>query len=89
MVVPGSPVLTVADVKRPYVRVYVSQLTLPKLRVGGSAIGTLDAFPDKQYTGRIAAIATKAEFTPRVALTKDERADLMFAIRVEFYDNSG
>ena len=89
VVVPGSPVLTVADVKRPYVRVYVDQLTLPKLQVGLIAAATLDAFPDKVFSGRIAAISTKAQFTPRVALTKDERADLMFAVRVEFEDNSG
>jgi HlyD family secretion protein len=87
--VAGAPVITVADVSRPYVKVYVDQLTLPLLHVGDSATARLDAFPDRSFIGRIAAIGTKAEFTPRVALTKDERADLMFAVRVEFSDPSG
>lgn len=86
---PGAPAMTIADVSRPYVRVYVNQAVLPTLHVGGTVTATLDEFPDKQFSGRIAAIATRAEFTPRVALTRDERADLVFAVRVEFVDTTG
>lgn len=89
VLVPGAPAMTVADVARPFVRVYVNQSILPTLHVGGSATATLDEFPDKTFAGRIASIATQAEFTPRVALTRDERADLVFAVRVEFVDTSG
>ena len=85
----GIPAISVADVSRPYVRVYVNQAILPTLHVGDAISATLDAFPDKAFKGRIAAIATQAEFTPRVALTRDERADLVFAIRIEFVDASG
>lgn len=86
VVVPGVPTMTVADVSRPFVRVFVSGAVLPLLNVGDSVSATLDAFPDRSFKGRIAAIATKAEFTPRIALTRDERADLLFAVRVEFVD---
>jgi HlyD family secretion protein len=86
---PGAPAISVADVTRPYVRVYVNQAILPTMHIGDSISATLDAFPDKGFKGRIAAIATKAEFTPRVALTRDERADLVFAVRIEFVDRSG
>jgi HlyD family secretion protein len=89
VVVPGVPIMTVADATRPFVRVFVSQIILPTLRVGEAATATLDAFPDRRFTGRITAIGTKAEYTPRVALTRDERADLVFAVRVEFADSSG
>jgi HlyD family secretion protein len=84
----GAPAMTVADVTRPFVRVYVNQAVLPTLHVGSSVTATLDEF-GKSFAGRIAAIATQAEFTPRVALTRDERADLVFAVRVEFIDTSG
>ena len=40
------------------------------------------------FRGRVAAIATKAEFTPRVALTEQERADLLFGVRIEFRDDT-
>ena len=48
---PGAPAMTVADVARPYVRVYVNQSVLPTLHVGGSVTATLDAFPDKAVHG--------------------------------------
>lgn len=85
----GAPAMTVADVARPFVRVYVNQAVLPTLHLGSSVTATLDEFPGKSFNGRIAAIATQAEFTPRVALTRDERADLVFAVRIEFIDTSG
>jgi HlyD family secretion protein len=85
----GVPAISIADVSRPFVKVYVGETVLPDLHVGQTASATLDAYPDKKFTGKIAAIATKAEFTPRVALTRDERADLLFAVRVEFDDSSG
>ena len=59
------------------------------LTVGSSAHGTLDGLPGKTFTGRVVAINTKAEFTPRVALTEDERADLKFGVKVEFSDSTG
>jgi membrane fusion protein YbhG len=88
VVVPGAPTMTVADVTRPFVRVYVNQTLLPLIHVGDTVSAALDAFPDKAFKGRIAAISTRAEFTPRVALTRDERADLVFGVRVEFVDTS-
>jgi HlyD family secretion protein len=45
------------------------------------------ATPDgRTLSGRIMAINPRAEFTPRVALTEEERADLMFAVKLEFAD---
>jgi HlyD family secretion protein len=89
VVLAGVPAMTVADVSRPFVRVYVGPALLPALRIGDSATALLDGLPDKPFAGRIASLATKAEFTPRVALTRDERADLLYAVRVEFVDTTG
>ncbi|HEU0297922.1 MAG TPA: HlyD family efflux transporter periplasmic adaptor subunit [Longimicrobium sp.] len=85
----GQPVLTLGDPRRPWTRVYVSQRVLPTLRVGQTVTARLDAFPDRAFRGRIAALSPRAEFTPRVALTEDEREDLLFGVRVEFDDASG
>ena len=85
----GEPALTVGVTSRPWVRVYVSQLVLPRLAVGQPAAGTLDGLPDRPVRGRIVQISDRAEYTPRVALTEDERADLMFAVKVEFDDTTG
>jgi HlyD family secretion protein len=85
----GQPVITLGDPRRPWTRVYVNQAVLPTLRVGQTVTARLDAFPDRTFRGRIASLNPRAEFTPRVALTEDEREDLLFGVRVEFDDPSG
>jgi HlyD family secretion protein len=52
-------------------------------------LARLDGFPDHPIPGRVAAIKPKAEFTPRVALTEEERADLLFGVKVELSDTTG
>lgn len=80
----GQPVVTVGDAAHPYTRVYVDETLLPTLRVGQTVEARLDGFPDRPVRGRIQSINDRAEFTPRVALTERERADLLFGVRVEF-----
>ena len=89
VVPPGTPVMTIGETARPWVRVYVSPGNAARLTVGGPAVATLDDVPDREFPGRIVSVATKAEFTPRVALTENERADLLFAVRVELEDSTG
>lgn len=83
VVAAGVPALTVGETGRPWVRVYVNQRALPRLSVGDSATVRLDGLPDRPLAGRISAINSRAEFTPRVALTEEERADLVFGVKVE------
>jgi HlyD family secretion protein len=80
----GQPVVTVGDAAHPYTRVYVGERVLPTLRVGQAVTARLDGFPDRVFRGRIQSINDRAEFTPRIALTERERADLLFGVRVEF-----
>lgn len=77
---PNVPVLTVAETARPYVRVFVPQEIVTGLVVG-TAVDILVS-PRLTIKGKIEAINPKAEFTPRVALTEQERADLMFGVKV-------
>jgi HlyD family secretion protein len=80
----GIPVVTLGEVGRPFVRVY-----LPQSRVAGVTIGaeaTVLTDDGRAIAGRVVAVQPRAEFTPRVALTEEERADLMFGVRIEFVD---
>jgi HlyD family secretion protein len=79
---PNVPVVTIGETSRPYVRIYVAQSVAAMLSVGQSA--TVQTGDGRSLVGRVAAISPKAEFTPRVALTEQERADLMFGVKVEF-----
>ena len=85
----GEPVVTTADASHPWVRVYVNQRDVPSLRIGASAEAMLDGAPDRPVPGRVVAINHKAEYTPRVALTNDERADMMFGVKVALSPENG
>lgn len=84
----GMPAMTIGELERPYVRIYVNQLALPRVRLGARAEGVLDGLSTR-FSGAVVAISNKAEFTPRVALTEEERADLLFGVKVAFRDTTG
>ena len=88
LVPPGRPVLTLADDTRPWVRVYVGQAAFAKLTPGAKATARLDV-DGAAITGHVVALSDKAEYTPRVALTEKERADLTFWVKVALDDSTG
>jgi HlyD family secretion protein len=88
----GVPAVTLGEVGRPYVRVYVPASRLGEVRLGDTARVTVGdpakrakepASNDPTTLARVVAISPKAEFTPRVALTEQERADLMFGVKLD------
>ncbi len=85
----GVPVVALGDPARLWVRVYVGPTVLTGLRVGQSVRATIDGVPGKEFSGTILQIATRAEFTPRVALTEQERADLLFGVKIALEDATG
>jgi HlyD family secretion protein len=85
----GIPALTLGVTARPWVRVYVDERALPRIKVGDSVTATLDAYPGRHFRGRVIALRDRAEFTPRIALTERERAELLFAVKVALADSSG
>ena len=85
----GEPALTLGDLAHPWVRIFVDQRALPLMKIGDAATAVLDAYPGTGIPGRIVAIRDKAEFTPRIALTEEERADLLFGVKIELLDTLG
>lgn len=88
-VLAGMPVLSVGDVSHPWVRAYVGESFLARLKVGAQVRIHIDAYPDTAFVGTIVEIGSEAEFTPRAALTERERADLVVGIRVDLSDAGG
>jgi HlyD family secretion protein len=86
---PGISAFTIGQMRQPWVRVYVDQQIFPRLRIGTPATATLDGLPGRSFRGRIVALNDRAEYTPRVALTEDERADLLFGVKVALEDTTG
>ena len=84
----GQSAVTIGQPTRPWARIFVSQFVLARLRVGDTLVARLDG-DTTAWHGRILSIASTAEFTPRVALTEQERADLLFAVKLGFTDPEG
>jgi HlyD family secretion protein len=78
----GTPAVTVGRTTEPWVRVYVPASALAGLAVGQAVAVTVPGLA-RELAGRITTINNRAEFTPRVALTEDERADQLFGVRVD------
>jgi HlyD family secretion protein len=85
---PGQPVLTLGDPDRLWMRVYVSPTQLARLRLGQAVDVTVRGLR-QTFHGRIVEIATEAEFTPRAALTEEERANLVFGVKVRLDPSGG
>lgn len=78
----GVPAVTLGDLGRPFVKVYLPERVLGRVRVGQPARITLPGAAGRTWQGRVEAVNPRAEFTPRVALTEEERADLLFGVKV-------
>lgn len=78
----GRPVVTLTNLDKPWVRVYVPETVIGRVRLGGVADITVDSFPDRVFKGRVTYIASQAEFTPKNVQTQEERVKLVFAVDV-------
>ena len=85
----GIPVVSLGDTRQVWVRVYVTAPVFASIQVGDTVPVTIDGLGDTAFPARVAALATAAEFTPRVALTEKERSDLLFGVKLELRDDSG
>jgi len=83
MVAPGTPIVTLGDLSRPWVNVYVGERDLGKVRLGMAAQVTVDSFPNQPFPGKVSFIAERAEFTPKNIQTPDERVKLVYRVKVE------
>lgn len=81
--VPGAPIVTLADIGHVWLRAYVNEPDIGKVRFGGAAVVTTDTYPGKRYRGRIAFISSSAEFTPKSVETHAERVTLVYRIRID------
>lgn len=81
MAVPSVPVYLIGVLDSPYVRVYLPEKYIGKVKIGTAAIVKTDAFPD-EFPGRVVFISQKAEFTPKEIITPEERTSRVFEVHV-------
>ena len=80
---PGTSVVTVGDIDHPWVRAYVNETDLGKVKIGAKVKVTTDSFKDKAFNGRISFISSQAEFTPKQIQTQQERVKLVYRIKID------
>jgi HlyD family secretion protein len=80
---PGTSVLTVGDIEHPWLRAYINEPDLGRVKLGTPVRVTTDAFPGKIYEGRVSFISSDAEFTPKQIQTTEERVKLVYRIKID------
>jgi len=82
IVAQGFPILTIGDLARPWVRTYIPEKYLGRVKLGQKAEIYSDSFPEKVYAGKVAYISSKEEFTPKNLVTKEERTKMVYRIKI-------
>ncbi len=85
----GAPVVTVADLSQVYLRVFVSERDLARVKLGQLVDVRVDGFPGRTFRGTVDQINSTAEFTPRNVQTKEERVKLIFGVKVALPNPEG
>jgi HlyD family secretion protein len=80
---PGTPVVTIADVDHLWLRGYINETDLGRVRWGQPATVHTDTYPGKAYLGRVSFISSQAEFTPKSVETHKERVKLVYRIKID------
>jgi HlyD family secretion protein len=82
MAAPGQPLLTLADLSRLTLTVYVPEPEIGRVSIGQAVPVLVDTFPDQPFAGRVTSIGDQAEFTPKNVQTRQERANTVFAVKI-------
>ena len=90
VVAAGAAIYTLIDPQDIWVRVYIPEDQIGRVRLGQPARVAVDSFPGRVFPGRVDEISTRAEFTPGNVQTKEDRVKLVFGVKIRLQnrDNS-
>jgi HlyD family secretion protein len=89
VVTTGQPLLKVADLSLLKIRVYLPAVYLGRIKLGQEVSLRADGAPERRITGRVAWVSPVAEFTPKSVQTPENRAELVYAVKVEVQNPDG
>lgn len=84
----GQAILTIADLTDSWVIVYIDIVDLGKVYLQQKVKIQVDAYPQEVFQGQVININDEAEFTPRETLTKDERSNKVFAVKIKIFNEN-
>ena len=85
----GQPVLRLAELDKPWVRAWLNEQDLARVRHGQAAEVRVDAYPDRVFQGHLSFVSPQAEFTPKTVETRELRVDLVYRIKIDVDDAAG
>ena len=89
LVFPGTPLVVLVDLNRPYLRVYLPERDIGKVKLGDPARVYVDSFPGRPFDAAVTEVAKKAEFTPKDVHMPDERVTLVYSVKLEIGNPQG
>ena len=85
----GTPIVTIGDLAKPWIKVYVKEDKLVLVKLGQKAKVTVDGYKGKSFEGEVSYISSEAEFTPKTVQTPEERVKLVFGVKVRVKNDNG
>jgi len=86
---PGQPIVRLADLDHMWLRVYVAETEIHRVKLGQKAEVTIDAAPGRTFAGEVTEIAQEAEFTPKNVQTREQRVKLVFGVKIGLVNPEG
>ena len=83
VVAPGTPIVTIADLDHVWLRAYLNETDLSRVKLGQQVSISTDAEPEKKIPGRLSFISSQAEFTPKSVETHAERVTLVYRVKID------
>jgi HlyD family secretion protein len=88
MIAGGTPAVTLAELTNIWLKIYVPEPELGRVKLGQPAEVTTDSYRGKVYRGTVTFINSEAEFTPKNVQTQEERVKLVFAVKIRLENPS-
>jgi len=82
VVTAGKPLVLLGDLEHPWIKIYVTANEVGKIKLGAPARVLVDGFPGRTFRGTVTWIADQAEFTPKNIQTREERVNLVYAVKI-------
>jgi len=89
LIAPNTPVATLLEKDQIYVRIYIPETELGRVKIGQKAEVRVDSFPNTVFDGEVEQINQQAEFLPRNVQTREERVHQVFGVKIRINDPAG
>lgn len=85
----GSTVFSIGDPNKLWLRAYLPETKMDKIKVGQKMVIKVDSLPNEKFEGKVTYISDTAEFTPKQIYTTEERVKLVYRVKIEVTDSKG